>query len=75
LKNYLCGLFGAYASSLGRIFLWELSMMNILWINKLWEFLRGKRMQAAGRTRRTALFGALVLAQKPSATARNDNFS
>jgi len=50
-------------------------MMNILWINKLWEFLSGKRMQAAGRTRRTALFGALVLAQKPSATARNDNFS
>ncbi|WP_175497038.1 hypothetical protein [Variovorax boronicumulans] len=49
-------------------------MTNILWIKKLWEFLRGKRMQATGRTRRSALFGALVLANKPSAMARNDNF-
>lgn len=49
-------------------------MTNILWIKKLWELLRGKRMQSTGCTRRSALFGALVLAKKPSATARNDNF-
>lgn len=49
-------------------------MTNILWIKKLWEFMRGKGVLATGCTRRSALFGTLVLAKKPSVTARNDNF-